>query len=613
MCPCRITDFLSRRLQGLGFPSQRAGLEDPGKISHNTDEILYYLQTTSNLIQYSKSNIRSSLTNEIAVSNLTVQERKDENHSTEEAKELSGDQETSLTAQVYFSRVCLDIFRMQKQEQGHLTRQSSALCRAAALLLQQLLVGLSSAFIAEDDLESLVIETLSASVKHLDVLLQIHLMDVFLVALRVRMGKKENTPALKHRRTMSRETVRGIGRHSLSIEKGEKDQAGQALPPPPALLDCLMLALISPNTHPVLEHWVVFLNDCLHFYPDNGSQVLMPLVDCFIKALESVFKDMQLSFEESHTGSVATVEPITTLVTLLNGLEQALASAHDQLIHTDPGVHTAKSPDPVQGFFGNMVSGVFAPDPQRPRPMTANSRLTVLLCFKDAVRLGLKIWSWGDNRVESSSRMLTMSASFNHTSLRMKNRTRRILEHLFATEALECLETLIELWYKADAEGGTAQPATVFNLLHALDGSRPRNTIPAIFNAMYSRVNPTALDPVRKSTLTSDLSDIILAAFLIAYTRSLEDDAMDEIWTDCMTFLRDVLANPLPHRQTLPKLLEFTAILGEKVNNTNFGEQRRMRRDLGVCSSRLQTNRYLIVHARNSSCDYSRLRLRLSH
>lgn len=537
-------------------------------------------------MQYSKNNIWSSLTNEFAVSNLTVHERSGENHSTEE---LSGDHETSLTAQVYFSRICLDIFCMYKQEQEHFTSQSSALCRAAALLLQQLLIGLSSAFIAEDDLESLVIETLSRSVKHHDVLLQIHLMDLLLVAMRVRMGTKEKISARKHRQTMSRETVRSISGQSLSMEKNEKDQAGQALPPPPALLDCLMLGLSSPNTHAVLEHWVVFLNDCLLFYPDNGSQVLMPVVDCFIKALESVFRDMQVSFEESHTGSIAAIEPTTTLITLLNGLEQALASAHDQLTHTDPGVHAAKSPDPVQGFFGNMVSGVFAPDLQRPRPMTANNRLMVLLCFKDAVRLGLKIWSWGDNRVESSSRILTMSASFNHTSLRMKNRTRRILEHLFDAEALECLETLIELWCKAEIEGGTPQPATVFNLLHALDGSRPRNTIPAIFNAMYSRTNPNALDPGRKSTLTSDLSDISLAGFLIAYTRSLEDDAMDEIWTDCMTFLRDVLANPLPHRQTLPKLLEFTAILGEKVNNTNFGEQRRMRRDLGVCFSRLQT------------------------
>ena len=125
----------------------------------------------------------------------------------------------------------------------------------------------------------------------------------------------------------------------------------------------------------------------------------------------------------------------------------------------------------------------------------------------------------------------------------------------------------------------------MFNLLPALDGSRPKHTIPAIFNAIYSRTNPSALEISRKSTLTNSLQDTDIVIFLVDYAQSLEDDAMDEIWQDCVTFLRDLLGNPFPHRQTLPSLLEFAAILGEKVDNTNFGEQRKMRRELGVCFS----------------------------
>jgi hypothetical protein len=163
----------------------------------------------------------------------------------------------------------------------------------------------------------------------------------------------------------------------------------------------------------------------------------------------------------------------------------------------------------------------------------------------------------------------------------MRNRARRILEHLFAAETLECLEILVEIWRGGLASSNTSS-ASVFNLLYVLDGSRPKHTIPAIFNAIYSRTNPNALDPTRRSTLTSDLSDVDIVAFLVEYARSLEDDSMDEIWVDCLAFLKDVLANPFPHRQTLPRLLEFTATLGEKVDNTNFGEQRKMRRELAV-------------------------------
>lgn len=134
------------------------------------------------------------------------------------------------------------------------------------------------------------------------------------------------------------------------------------------------------------------------------------------------------------------------------------------------------------------------------------------------------------------------------------------------------------MWIKSDDDNSSL----IFDLLHTLDGSRPKITIPALFNAIYSRTNPTALDPNRKSALTSNIMESDLAAFLVTYARSLDDDVLDEIWADCTTFLRDVLSNPFPHRQILPRLVEFAAILGTKLENTNFGDNRRMRKELGV-------------------------------
>jgi hypothetical protein len=138
---------------------------------------------------------------------------------------------------------------------------------------------------------------------------------------------------------------------------------------------------------------------------------------------------------------------------------------------------------------------------------------------------------------------------------------------------------MIEMWSRADPDTSPL----IFSLLHTLDGSRPKITIPAIFNAIYTRTNPAALEPHRKSALTSSLTESELAGFLVTYARSLDDDVLDEIWTDCTTFLRDVLSNPFPHRQILPRLVEFAAILGAKMENTTFGEDRRMRKELGVC------------------------------
>ncbi|RBR02672.1 hypothetical protein FVER53263_08090 [Fusarium verticillioides] len=277
--------------------------------------------------------------------------------------------------------------------------------------------------------------------------------------------------------------------------------------------------------------------------------------------------------------------PESTLIFLLNGLEQVLARAHQQLLNEEARTQVVKTPDQPQSLFGSMVSNVWQSDTPQSRSATANDRLTVHLAFQDAVRICFKIWTWGQGN-DSSKQDQGSFGSFNYTSLRMRNRARRLLEHLFAAENLQCLETVIALW-KQPIDG--AESTQVFNMLSALEACRPKHCIPALFNAIYRRTGAGAgaVDTASKSTMTISLQDTDLVWFLVEYTRTLDDDAMDEIWQDCMAFLKDLLTNPFPHRQTLPNLLGFAALLGEKVDNTNFGEQRRMRKELGDTFIRL--------------------------
>jgi hypothetical protein len=541
--------------------------------ARNAQKCFYYLQTIINLVRYSTANIWTSLAGQINSATL----QKDFSVMATSAD----DENAHVTNQVYLTRVCMEILKVPRQEPDS-NDSSSTLRQSSVQLLQQMIAGPSAATILEMKVDEPLLETLSWSVEQSDLILQVPLMDLALAVFRKQSTRKEGL-LIAGRRNASRETIRSASQISLSTDKSDKEHVhSEQWAPPQGLLDCLILGISSPNSHSILEHWIHFLDDCLPFYAANAFQTIMPLVDCFSRSIDSVFQGLRASFEGPLAGEPSTGEPITILNTLLNGLEQVLARGHDRLIQDEGHTTPLRSPEQIQGFFGNMVSGVFAPEAQKPRSTPANNRLTVLLCFKDAVRVSFNMWSWGDIGLASSSRDAASSASFNYTSLRLRNRTRRILEHLFAAEALECLETLVEFWYRANSVGGMGQSSTVFNLLHALEGSRPKNTIPALFDAIYSRTNPNVLEPVRKSTLTSELSDVSLATFLTAYIRSMEDDALDEIWTDCMTFLKDVLGNPMPHRQTLPLLLEFTAILGEKIDNTNFGEQRKMRRDIGV-------------------------------
>lgn len=455
--------------------------------------------------------------------------------------------------------------------------------RTALTTLHQILLSPYCLPLVELQLEHVLIDRLMQSLDGPDPFIQVLLLDVVFDALKIRNASRLTSPPLspttEHKRPVAQEIPHGSRLSITTTERG--DHSSPSIPPPPAsLVKCLQAGFAAPSSRPVLDSWVSFLTECLPFYSDTIFQVLIPLVETLCSQVGQTFNNLQMTFKESGLNIEGPSNPESTLISLLNGLEHVLARGHDRLLQDELKAPVVKSPDQPQGFFGNMVSGVFASETPQSRNVTANNRLTVLLSFQDAVRICFVIWSWGGN--DGSSQDAESAASFTYTSLRMRNRARRLLEHLFAAEALECLETVVEVWQKSSNIRNDSRSPAIFNLLHVLDGSRPKHTIPAIFNAIYSRTNPTALDPARKSTLTSSLNDTNLVTFLVEYARSLEDDAMDEIWTDCMTFLKDLLANPFPHRQTLPSLLEFAAILGEKVDNTNFGEQRRMRRELAV-------------------------------
>jgi hypothetical protein len=448
--------------------------------------------------------------------------------------------------------------------------------------LHQILLSPYSLQLAELQLEHVLIDRLAQSLEGPDPFIQVLLLDVVYDSLKIRNASAPVVPPLspttEHKKSIPQDTPQS-SRLSLATDRSEHLPTSKLPPPPASLITCLQAAFAAPSSRPVLDSWVTFLTECLPFYSETIFQILIPLVETLCAQVGQTFKSLQVTFKEPGLHSGGTTAPESTLISLLNGLEHVLARGHDRLLQDELKAPVIKSPEQGQGFFGNMVSNVFTSETPQTRSATANNRLTVLLSFQDAVRICFLIWSWGgrDGTLQDGD----SAASFNYTSLRMRNRARRLLEHLFAAEALECLETVVEVWEKSSPNESDRSPV-VFNLLHVLDGSRPKHTIPAIFNAIYSRTNPAALDPARKSTLTASLNDTDLVIFLVEYARSLEDDAMDEIWTDCMTFLKDLLTNPFPHRQTLPSLLEFAAILGEKVDNTNFGEQRKMRRDLGV-------------------------------
>ncbi|KAK3355856.1 Dopey, N-terminal-domain-containing protein [Neurospora tetraspora] len=571
--------FVSKfaELSCLRRQTTSAEAKEVHKFSEDDDVELavYYLRSLSNVFRFTPDSIWAFLAKK------TI--RPDSYFPS--LSEITGS-EDDLTFQEFFLKVamqCMADVNTLGDESSQM--RVTQLYRSALGVMNPVMVNPYAEPLAKLHLENPLIDMLTQSLSGPEPYVQTLLLDVVFAALKLRelapVELPESPTAEKRAASVTADSAKAF----RAVAGGKPPSALQ--PPPPTLLKCILSGLSAPSSRQVLDSWISFLAECLPLYSDSIFQVLIPLVETLCSQISTTFNRLQQLFRASNDPPTHNqIGPETTLISLLNGLEQVLARGHDRLLAEEARAQVVKNPDQPQGFFGNMVSGVFSSDAPQTRSATANDRLTVLLAFQDAVRICFTIWSWGQGS-DASLQDNSSGASFNYTSLRMRNRARRLLEHLFAAETLECLETVIGIWRGALDSSDTSKAAEVFNLLPALDGSRPQHTIPALFNAIYSRTNPGALDPSRRSTLTIELQDTDVVIFLVDYARTLEDDAMDEIWQDCMIFLKDLLGNPLPHRQALPSLLEFAAILGEKVDNTNFGEQRKMRRELADLFLRL--------------------------
>ncbi|KAJ3491402.1 hypothetical protein NLG97_g5604 [Lecanicillium saksenae] len=535
------------------------------------DLCLYYLRTMHNVL---------SCTGEIP---WTIIGSKHVSNADGSLHISTGGEGNDMTLQVLLLRILIRCITGEPETEGNeLVDRTCQLQRYALMLLHQFLIASQASRLAHFHVENILIDRLGKSITGPDPYVQVLLLDSVFAALKLQEPAIPERPlsATSEKYHSSTTDLTRPGRLSISTADNHPPQHNL----PPQLLKCLLSGLSAENSQLVLDSWMTFLGGCLPLYGGSIFQIVIPLVETLCKQVGSTFANLRATFSPTTTSTGAQIAaPETTLIYLLNGLEQVLARAHDQLLADEARAQVAKSPDQPQSLFGSMVSGVFTSDAPQGRSATANDRLTVHLAFQDAVRICYQIWSWGQGEDAAASDS-SAAASFMYTSLRMRNRARRLLEHLFTAETLECLETIVDIWKQSTSE---VDKSEVFKFLAALEASRPRQAVPSIFNSIYSRTNPTALDPSRTSTLTISLDDTDLGLFLVNYTQSLDDDAMDEIWQDCIIFLKDILANPFPHRQTLPSLIEFAAILGEKVDNTNFGEQRKMRRELGDLFIRL--------------------------
>ena len=334
------------------------------------------------------------------------------------------------------------------------------------------------------------------------------------------------------------------------------------------LVECLIDGLSSHTNLYIVESWTSLLTECIPLFGDFIIQVLLPLVECLCSQVLKSFDLIKLSYDGGNE-SIS----LSVLFCYIKAIEKLLSSAHKHISLEENKPSTNKT-TAEPGFFGVVMSGVFTVESPMARSNTVNNRLTVLLCFQDVIHVCYDIWTW----VEENNKQVKSIDSRPYHSSRLKFWTRKIMESLYTMETLETLETFI---------GIGNSPPHIFKILHGLDGSKPKSTIPYLINSIVSRVNPSSIDQKDRSTLTANLSEVDLMKFLVEYLKSLENDAIGEIWNECIGFLREVQNSHTIYRHILPDVFRFVAVMANKVETVHFGEQRRVRRDLADLFLRL--------------------------
>jgi hypothetical protein len=431
-------------------------------------------------------------------------------------------------------------------------------------------------------LDDLLLGKLRSSLALSEHALQTSLLDLTVMAMSLRHLQPDD-PSMNITRS---KIPSGSGSRKSSVMPREEQhvlQDNDLHRPPSQLLDTLREGLAAPSSRPQLDAWLDFLAASIPFFGDSLLTYLIPLVDTFCDQLRHSFENLTAMSDRASDSQA--FSPDNTILKLLEGLNLLLAEAHERASEDDTEPQR-KASEVSQSVLGAMASSAFKSQATAPpsRSAKANSRLTVILAFQDAIRMCVTIWLWSTSGQENESGDRYNAATTSYYTQRLRNKTRSMLEQLFAAEPLESLEVVMTLWSQGHNE---RQSSAVLSLLHVLTISRPKSVVPAILDALCSRTQANHMSPSHQSSLTSDLSATDVVAFFTSYLESVDDDATDEIWPDCTAFMRDVLSNPLPFRQILPALLWVTSILAEKLDNTNFGDQRKMRRELGDQFSRL--------------------------
>ncbi|AGO13687.1 AaceriAGL187Wp [[Ashbya] aceris (nom. inval.)] len=340
-------------------------------------------------------------------------------------------------------------------------------------------------------------------------------------------------------------------------------------------IDFLVSSIANIESPLTVSSYVQLLSESIIYFQHSIFNIILPLSSSLTQCIERLFYQSEDKGKNYKSFSL-----------LIDGLEELLEVSHGYLMAGENNGYLS-GPNSKNDFLQSMVSNVFSNDPTNSNTKLQGEREVVFQSYKKAIDCSFGIWIWAQNI--SNTRALPpdhsvgdpeFSESAHQLSYKYKFRTKKLIDKLFTLEPLEILENLIS--YRMDD--------LTITLTHVLDGNRPVLTLPHLMLSVVSKCNKAAtvtFSSINTSRKTSDhlvtaskLEPKEVLTFIIEYVRSLENAAIEDFYNDFLIFIKEVSQNYSQYEQLSYQLLILMALISEKIAHSQFGQQKRVRKEI---------------------------------
>ncbi|OBA21890.1 hypothetical protein METBIDRAFT_39643 [Metschnikowia bicuspidata var. bicuspidata NRRL YB-4993] len=325
---------------------------------------------------------------------------------------------------------------------------------------------------------------------------------------------------------------------------------------------------ITTCTSPtLLEKWLSLMKSTLYLLDNSIYGEMLIFNQTIIEKMNSCFSAIK-KFENFDN----CCDSESFLSICLTGLEDLLSICHSYLMTPAPS-STTKAQQGENGFFGNVILGVFQIESPQVKSEVEQRVYSVIIAFQDAIKAAFAIWSWANSKpvAEGMTSDFYSQKSIIYMSNKLKFRAKKLLGNLSELERQETIETILETDEATD---------TKIKIIHVLDSGHSQLSLPHILNSILTRCLPQNLSDRQKSTMYSSINEINLAQFLVPYYNSIDFDTMDEIWEMTLGFIKEVSLNPGNFKHFLLTILQVVQVVSHKVQARKLNDDKRSARDL---------------------------------